>query len=78
MYGEFQFDPFLFKFLAAHLNKTDHFKEKGVFDRVILKRSLKEMFGICRLIHEPDNGNKWRALANKVMNLRTYKVCGIS
>ena len=35
--GEFQFDPFLFQVLAAHLNKTDHFKEIGVDGRVILK-----------------------------------------
>jgi hypothetical protein len=38
---EFQFDTFLSKFLAAHPNKEDNFKNVGVNGRVILKLSLK-------------------------------------
>jgi hypothetical protein len=41
--GEFQFAPFLFKFSAAHLNKTGHFKEIGMDGTVVLKQSLKEI-----------------------------------
>jgi hypothetical protein len=56
----------------------DHLEDRGVDGRVILKWMLEKWDGGMDWIDVAQNRDRWRAVVHAVMNLRFYKLRGIS
>jgi hypothetical protein len=52
------------------LRKRDHLQDLGIYGRIILKSILKKLSGGTDWIDLAQDRDRWRALVNRVMNLR--------
>ena len=52
--------------------------DPGIHGRIILKRIFKKWGEGIDWIELAEDNDRWRALVNAVMNIRVYKMWGIS